>query len=58
MECARLRPDKVDGVEHHIFNQAAETPVRPLRHLFFTSADLVSVSGVTPGALSRHQLTA
>jgi hypothetical protein len=57
MERARLRPDKLHGVEHHIFDQAAETPVRPLRHLFFTSTDLVSVSGLAPGVLSRHQLT-
>jgi hypothetical protein len=39
-------PHKDRGVEHHIFDQAAKTPVRPLSHLSFTSADLVSGSGV------------
>ena len=56
----RLRPDKVHGVEHHIFNQAAETPARPLRHLSFTSTDLVCVSGAVPGRYlvisSLHEL--
>src|SRR5690348_13645169 len=48
MECARLGPDKDHGVGHHIFNQAAETPARPLRHLLFTSTDLACVFGAVP----------
>jgi putative transposase len=32
---------KITVSVHHIFVQAAETPVRPLRHLFSTSTDLV-----------------
>ena len=47
-ECARLGPNKVHGVRHHIFDQATKTPARPLRHLFFTSTDLVCVSGAGP----------
>jgi hypothetical protein len=46
MGSARSRPHKVRGVEHHIFGQAAGTPVRPLSHLSFTSTDLVRGSGV------------
>jgi transposase len=33
MGSARTGPHKAGGVEHHIFNQAAGTPVRPLCHL-------------------------
>ena len=57
MECARFRPDKAHGVGHHIFHQAAETPDRPLRHLFFTSTDLVCVPACRE-TLSCRQLTA
>jgi transposase len=39
MGSARLGPHKVYGAARHIFDQAAETPVRPLRHLSFTFAD-------------------
>jgi hypothetical protein len=46
MGSARSGPHKVRGVEHHIFSQAAETPVRPLCHLSTTSTDFLSGSGV------------
>jgi hypothetical protein len=57
MECAASGLINFTGVGHHIFDQAAEAPVRPLRHLFFTSTDLVCVSGL-PGTLPCYQLTA
>ena len=60
MGCARSGPHKDRGVEHHIFNQAAGTPVRPLSHLLSTFTDLVRGSGVSAGrdALSdrRHPM--
>jgi hypothetical protein len=42
MDPAHHGPHKDDGVEHHIFDQAAAMPVRPLRHLTDTSTDLFS----------------
>ena len=51
MGSARPGPHKARGVEHHIFNQAAETPVRPLCHLSFTSTDFVSGRGLLPAAI-------
>ena len=52
MDRARRRPHKERGAEHHIFGQASTTPDRPLRHLSFTSADLVRDLGVPPAAVA------
>ena len=52
MDRARRGPHKERGAEHHIFGQAAATPDRPLRHLSFTSADLVRDLGVPPDAIA------
>jgi hypothetical protein len=41
---ARLGPHIVYGAEHHIFDQAAETPVRPLRCLSSDSLRLIECS--------------
>lgn len=46
MDLARRGPHKDGGVEHHIFAQAVTTRGQPLRHLSFTSTDIVS--GVGP----------
>ena len=52
MDRARRGPHKERGAEHHIFGQASTTPDRPLRHLSFTSADLVRDLGVPPAAIA------
>ena len=39
------------GVEHHIFAQAFATRGQPLRHLSFTSTDIVSGVGAEPAAV-------
>jgi len=49
MGSARSGPHKDRGVEHHIFNQAAGTPVRPLSHLPSTFTDFVRGSGASAG---------
>ena len=49
MGSARSGPHKDRGVEHHIFNQAAGTPVRSLSHLLSTFTDLVRGSGASAG---------
>ena len=51
MGSARSGPHKDRGVEHHIFSQAAGTPVRPLSHLSSTSADFMRGSGVLLAAI-------
>ena len=45
MDLARHGPHKDGGVEHHIFAQAVATRGQPLRHLSFTSTDIVSGVG-------------
>jgi hypothetical protein len=52
MDRAGRGPHKERGAEHHIFGQASTTPDRPLRHLSFTSADLVRDLGVPPAAIA------
>jgi hypothetical protein len=49
MGSARSGPHKDRGVEHHIFNQATGTPVRPFSHLPSTFTDLVRGSGAFAG---------
>ena len=51
MDRARLGPHKDGGVEHHIFSQALATRGQPLRHLSFTSTDIVSSVGAPPAAV-------
>ena len=54
MDHARPGPHKDGGVWHHIFNQALATRDQPLRHLSFTSTDIVSgVGGPRPLFLVR-----
>lgn len=55
MDLARLGPHKDGGVGHHIFDQAHATRGQPLRHLSFTSADIVSGVGVLQPAAVRGQ---
>jgi hypothetical protein len=50
MDLARRGPHKDGGVEHHIFAQAVVTRGQPLRHLSFTSTDIVSGVGAEPAA--------
>ncbi|MBN8926195.1 MAG: hypothetical protein J0H19_06190 [Rhodospirillales bacterium] len=61
MGSARLGPHKDCDVEHHIFNQAAATPVRPLSHLFSTSTDFLRGSDLLSAAIlssDAHSLLA
>jgi|TARA_R110000796_G_scaffold32051_1_gene84313 hypothetical protein len=58
MDHARLGPHKDGGVEHHIFDQALATRGQPLRHLSFTSTDIVSGIGAVPAAVSGQAATA
>jgi hypothetical protein len=58
MGSARSGPHKARGVDHHIFNQATGTPVRPLSHLSFTSTDLARGSGVGRPLLGDQAVTA
>jgi len=58
MDHARLGPHKDGGVEHHILDQALATRGQPLRHLSFTSTDIVSGIGAVPAAVSGQAATA
>jgi hypothetical protein len=51
MDRARLGHHKDGGVGHHIFVQALAAQGQPLRHLSFTSTDLVSGVGGEPAAV-------